>query len=377
MSEADTPLPIALVTTELRPGGAERNMVALAKGLVSRGFAPRVYSLAPSPPPGQDQLAQLLSQAMISVDFIGVQRSHQFFSAVRRLRRLLADHPPRLIQSFLFHANVVSAVAARGMSIPVVAGLRVAQRERIRGFVERRLTRHIDAFVCVSQGVADVAEQHAGLPRDKLHVIPNGIDAHRFANITPADLSQFGIAAGQKVVLSIGRLDRQKGVDVLLDAARQFLPQRSDVTLLIVGDGPERANLQRQVETSSLAKQVIFAPWRADSLSLLAAADVVAIPSRWEGMSNVLLEAAALARLIVVSDVEGTRDVLSSQVHDWIVPSEDSAALAAKIAQLIEADATAIQLAAANQQHVLNTFRLDKTISAYTELYRSLISSGK
>ena len=262
------------------------------------------------------------------------------------------------------------------MNIPMAAGLRVAQRERMRGFVERRLSRRVDAFVCVSQGVAAVARQQGGVPEEKLHVIPNGIAPQRFADVTPADLSRWGIASDHKVVLCIGRLDHQKGVDVLLNAACKFLPRQPGAALLIVGDGPERAKLTRQVATQAWRQRVVFAPWQSQSLPLIAAADVVAIPSRWEGMSNVLLEAIALGRPVAAADVEGMRDVLSDQGQQWLAPAEDSSALAQVVVNLLSRESETRAIAQANQQRVFSHFTLDNTLTRYANLYRSLTTPG-
>ena len=368
------PLPIAFVTTELRPGGAERNLVALAAGLDRGQFRSRVYSLAPRPPGDQRQLVKLLDDAAVEVNFIGVEKSRQFFTAVRRLRRLWVTERPALVQSFLFHANVVSAVAARKLGVPVVAGLRVAQRERLRAFVERRLSRHIKAFVCVSQGVANVAHEVGGIPREKLHVIPNGIDPRRFNNVTPADLSRFGIQTGHQVVLFLGRLDRQKGADVLIEAAREFLSRAPDSVLLIVGEGPEKAELTRQAETIS-SERIIFAPWQPDPLPLIAAAGLVAIPSRWEGMPNVLLEAAALGRPFVASDVEGVKEILPSQADDRIVPPEQPSALAAAILQTLSAGESQT-VTESILAHVFENYALKNSVRSYADLYRAILGGN-
>ena len=367
------PRRIALVTTELRPGGAERNLVALAIGLHRENFLPHVYSLAPPPPAGADLLVTKLQAANVPVSFVGVRRSWQFFTAFARLREMLHQQSPELVQSFLFHANVVSAAACRHWDLPVVAGLRVAQREVLRRFVQRRLANRFAAFVCVSQGVAKIASEGGGV--EKVHVIPNGLEAERFEDVTKCDLSAFGIKADQRVILYLGRMQRQKGVDVLIDAAKTFLPQLENTVLLLVGDGAERERLQRQIQGHLVSDRVVFAPWQPDPLALISAADLVVIPSRWEGMSNVLLEAAALAKPIVATEVEGVREMLSSLGQANLVCPDDPTALSKKIVEALD-DEHSEEIAGTNRQFVWNQFPLEETISAYATLYRSLIDCG-
>jgi hypothetical protein len=115
-----TPLRIALVITELEVGGAEQSLVRLATGLDRARFEPVVYSLAPLPPAGKDQLVRTLAEARIEVHSLGARRWWQFFLATRQLAKLLRRQQPQIVQSFLFHANVVGAMAARQANVPHV-----------------------------------------------------------------------------------------------------------------------------------------------------------------------------------------------------------------------------------------------------------------
>ena len=371
------PARIALVTTELRPGGAERNLVSLAKSLDRENFVPHVYSLASRPPAGEDILVTELQAAGVPVSFVGIKRSWQFFTAVARLRELLEQQSPDLVQAFLFHANVVSAMACRRSEIPVVAGLRVAQREMLRQFVDRRLVHRYAAFVCVSQAVADLAQSAGRLPAEKVHVIPNGIDPDRFADVVPADVTQLGVPVESRVVLFMGRMTQQKGADILLQAASEFLQRADDAVLLLVGDGTEKSRLQQKATESAVANRIVFAPWQRDSLALIAAAHLVVIPSRWEGMSNVALEAAALGTPVVATDVEGVRESLPPEAQALIVSPRDSAALAKAISQALSDSKLTADLAEANRKFVRKYLTLQRMSASYSALYLSLIQGGE
>jgi len=366
------PARVALVTTELRPGGAEQNLVQLAAGLDRARFAPHVYSLAPAPEASRQQLVARLREEVIPVSFVNVRRPWQFFTAVRRLRAMLDRQRPDLVQSFLFHANVVTAAAAQRMNVPLVAGLRVAQRERLRQFVERRLADRFAAFTCVSGAVADGATS-GGLPGDKLHVIPNGLDLRRFEDVHPVDLTTLGVSDGQRVVLFIGRFHRQKGADLLIEAARRFLPRLRETTLLLIGEGPEKPRLQKQAQRYGLAGRVVFAPWQADALPIIAAADLLVLPSRYEGMSNVLLEAAALGKPIVATDVEGVREVLGEDALDQIAPPGDVKVFADNVLQLFNNRSAMAAAGAANRRRAADRFSLPETVRRYADLYGRLL----
>jgi glycosyltransferase involved in cell wall biosynthesis len=183
---------------------------------------------------------------------------------------------------------------------------------------ERLAARWADAVVCVSAGERGAGEA-AGVRARRWAVIENGVDLDRFR---PADRAaaraRLGLPAGPLVVC-VGRLSRQKGQDVLLRA----WPPVSGATLALVGDGPDRAALE-----AAAPPGVLFAGRRDDVADWYAAADVVAVPSRWEGMALAALEALACGRQVVGSDVAGMRELGPVDV----VPPDDAEALAAALA---------------------------------------------
>jgi len=166
-----SPRRLAFVITELEPGGAERCLVELATRLDRSRFSPVVYSLGPAPAEGKQTLVARLSAAQIPTRFLGFCRMRAYFAAVRRLAELLREQQAEIVQTFLFHANVVGAQAAKAAGVPhVVTGIRVADPRWWRTAVERMATASADRFVCVSQNVADFcrrrgfAAERPGLP---------------------------------------------------------------------------------------------------------------------------------------------------------------------------------------------------------------------
>ena len=118
--------------------------------------------------------------------------------------------------------------------------------------------------------------------------------------------------AGRDVVTCIGRLDRQKGLDWLLETAAIWLPQLPRCDLLLVGQGPERRKLEAQCRGLGIGDRVHFAGWRPDVAEILAASRLLVLPSAWEGMPNVVLEAMAAGLPVVATDVEGVRELLGA-----------------------------------------------------------------
>ena len=311
----DARLRIAFCVTELDPGGAERALVELATGLDRRRFSPRVYCLS-----GRGALVDRLEAAGIETVLLRA-RSRRDLGVVRRLKNELLRQRPHVLQTWLFHANLAGRLAGWWAGVPVIlSGIRVAERRSTWPLRLDRWTQSlVDAHVCVSAAVRDFSQQVAGLDRRKLRVIPNGVDARRFAEAQAWDGRTVGIPPESPVMVAAGRLDRQKGFDLLLQAIAAGGPFPRDPHWVVVGEGPERANLERQIEERGLTQSVHLLGWRPDLPEILKGATGFVLSSRWEGMPNVVLEAMAAGLPVVAFDVEGVRELVVEQDTGWIV----------------------------------------------------------
>jgi len=289
------------------------------------------------------------------------------------LRRLLARQKPELVQTFLFHANLLGRLAARRVGVPrVLSGIRVAEwHNRWHLRLDRLTSSMVDRYVCVSQAVADFSAHVGKLPEDRLVVIPNGVDSKKYP-AQPADLQSLGIEAGHRVVIWVGRFEPQKGVRWLVESAPGWLTKSPDRSLLLVGKGPERQSLERWCQRQGLGSQVHFAGWRSDVPQLLAASQILVLPSRWEGMPNVVLQAMASRLPVVATDVEGVRELLGPEAEQQTVLFGDSAALASRIEWLLTHSQEAAQLGHSNRLRAQNQFSLKRMVRTYEALWRSL-----
>ncbi|MFM2094990.1 MAG: 2-deoxystreptamine glucosyltransferase [Planctomycetota bacterium] len=365
---------VALATTELAVGGAERCLTQLALGLDRQQFAPEVYSLAARPDPARAQLVEQLEQAGIPVHFINATSSSQLPAAIARLSGLFEEQRPDLLQTFLFHANVVGTFAARRAGVQrIVHGIRVADPRRWRHWLERVATRHASRVVCVSRSVAKFARHRCGIPSEKIIVIPNGIDLSRFASYQAISPDQLGLHASKNVFTCVARLDRQKGIDWLLESLPSLLEEFPHHDLLLVGDGPDREILEATARINKIADRVHFLGWRHDVLAILQASSAMVLPSRWEGMPNALLEAMACGLPVLATRVEGVEEVVGPFAEEQLVNHGDSESLRSKLANLLRDPAHAKQLGLANQRHVDEHFSLSQMIAAYSRLYRQLL----
>ena len=371
-----TRIGVALVITELEFGGAERCLTNLALGLDRSRFSVAVHSLAPRPPVHKQQLVARLEAAAIPVQFVGARSYRQFGGAVGRLRRQLEAQRPDIVQTFLFHANVVGALAARRLAgTLVVGGVRVADPSRWRHWLERWVARYVSCLVCVIQSVADFCVSTAGLPADKLLVIPNGIDVGCYGQGVRAEPASYGIAPGRRAIVFVGRLDQQKGLDWFLGLCPALLSALPDHDVLLVGEGPQRKSLEVQAQTLGLRERVHFAGWRADVPGLLAAAAMAVLPSRWEGMPNFLLEAMASGLPVVCTRAAGVEELLGPLAAEQSVPLGDGSGLVSKAVRIAHDRSWADQLGRENRQRAERHFSLPAMISSYERCYCRLAGS--
>src|SRR5262245_55645995 len=150
------PKRLAFVITELNPGGAERCLVELATRIDRQRFSPVVYSLGPPPADDRQALVNRLAEAGVPTQFLGLSGWLQYFRAVNRLAAMLREQQPDIVQTFLFHANVVGSRAARLAGVPrVFTGMRVADPRWWRILLERAAAQSADRYICVSQNVSE------------------------------------------------------------------------------------------------------------------------------------------------------------------------------------------------------------------------------
>ncbi len=371
------PVPLAFVITELEFGGAERCLVRLACGMARRRFSPSVYCLAPRPAAGQDQLVRQLEASGIPVHFLGLRSAWQFPFALFRLRREWSRQAPAVVQSFLFHANVVSALTPSHSPRPaIVSGVRVADPAGWRRRTEAWTSRRVDRVVCVSRSVADFCAAQAGFPQDKLVVIPNGIDVDALSGAR-GPIPEGLVGRGRRMLLFVGRLHPQKALDWLLSLAPDLLMRLSEHDLVLVGQGPQQAELERMVAAAGLESRVHFAGWRADIPELLAACDLLLLPSRWEGMPNIVLEAMAGGRPVCATRADGVQELLGGQSEAQTADFGDRQRFIANAVRLVQDRQLATRIGQANRRRAAEQFSLTAMIRAYEQLYEHLLSPAR
>lgn len=371
MSDIESPIPIAFCITGLQPGGAERALVQIVKRLNREKWAPVVYSLT-----GTGPLVADLQAAGVPTEILHT-RSAWDVSIIWKLARKFKEQKPVLLQTFLFHANFAGRIAARRSGVPhIVSGIRVSEKRKNGHLLLDRLTnRLVDFNICVSQSVAEFSIRAGKLPESKVTVIPNGVDFELFASAEPLDLSLWGIPADAKVVLFVGRLDPQKAPGDLLTAFGRFAEQAPDFHLLFVGEGPLKTELQQSANQLSCAERVHFAGWQSQIPQLMRAADCLVLPSLWEGMPNVVLEAMASGLPVISTEVDGVSELIQQGEQGTLVAQRSPAEIQQALQALATQPASFRKMAGNAQDTVKKEFTWDSIAHKYEQVYEKILSS--
>jgi glycosyltransferase involved in cell wall biosynthesis len=365
---------IDFVITELFVGGAEKCLTDLVIGLAKRGDQVRVFSIGRLPSGPQAALVKRLQDANVSIESGESDSIWDLPQAVRRLRNWLHQSPADIVQSFLFHANVITALAIHSKTKSrFIGGLRVAQPNRFRNFLERRAIASMDHLVCVSEATGQFACGALKCPIDKWTTIPNSIDVSRWQDGPAYDWSHLNWSSNSVVTLFVGRLHPQKNIECLQRNIDAIAPIGSDRRLLIIGDGPLGPSLRSWVDSIGLDR-VQCIPWQADIGPFMRASRVLVLPSHYEGMPNVVMEAMASGLPVVTSRVEGSEELLGDTRDAQSFEVGDETSMVRLISHFADHSQAARQIGLENQNRMRDHFSIEKMVDRYRDLYQSRLS---
>jgi starch synthase (maltosyl-transferring) len=373
---------ILYLITSSGVGGTELALWQLLRRLDRSRWEPTVVSLKP---PGET--ASRIRELGIEVFSPGIGEETggfaalELFLAARRLPRLLGGRRFDIVHSLLFRAHLLGRLAAPRIGARAVVNSYRSSTEAGSGWLlraDRWTSTRVTRFHLQSPGLAAALQLRLGVEPGRCVVIPNGIDlaaadaalairrdeARRRFSLFPTDLA----------VVCVGRLHEEKGVNNLVGAFHALLQAQPTARLLLAGDGPARRLLETTVEALRLGPFVRFLGTLADPWPLLAAADVFALPSLWEGMPNALLEAMAARLPAVATAVGAVPEMVADGQEALLVPPGDAGALARALAQLAADPARRREMGAQARRRVEKTYRIEATVALTERLYGELIT---
>ena len=363
----NTPLCLAHVNAESGFSGGEVQVFLLLEGLGRLGHRNVLFC--------QPGSASAVEAARRGIDWRAVpMRGEIDLPAVLALRDGFRRARVDLVHLHTGRATWLGGLAAWAAHLPAITTRRMDRRVKAGWRTQLVYTRLVRAVVAISAGVAERLAE-GGVPRQRTHVIFSAVDpaALRPAVDARATRAALGAAPETVVALTPAALIPRKGIDVLLEATARLVGRGVDLAVWIAGEGPERAALERQAQRLGLAERVRFLGERRDVADLLAAADVVVMPSRREGLGIAALEAMAAARPVIASAVGGLREAVVDGRTGILVPPDDPAALAEALARVVRDAALRARLGAAGPARIEEGFSAAQMVAAYAQLYRLVL----
>lgn len=348
------------VVTTLDTGGAESHLLALAGGQAARGLTVDIAYLRGDP--AREQAFALRGVRALRV---GPGRRRPGPLALVSLVRLLARG-----RYDVLHAHLVEAELLTALALLVAPGRRFVvtkhnddpfwHRAPVRQ-IARWVARRADRVIGISEHVARAFVQ-LGLPAATMRAVHYGLDPASPGDRAAARAA-LGLPPDAPVVGTVGRLVPQKGHDLLVAALAHLPP---DVHLAIIGEGERRDALLQQARTLGLDDRVHLAGWRPDAAALMAAFDLFALPSRWEGFGLVLLEAMAQSLPVVASRVSAIPEIVIDGETGRMVPPDDVPALAVALSHVL---ASPGRLGANGRRRLEQCFTVDRMVDATLAAY--------
>jgi len=368
---------IIFVITSTGVGGAEKMLYHTITGLDPARYSIRLCSLKE-----KGVYARTLEKRGIPVYCLGMREGTTAAGWIDSLRVLLLlfiyfiKERPTIVHSFLFRANITARITAWLSGVPVcISSVRVMGGEaQYCHFIERLTAFMVDRYTAVSEQVKNHIVAQAGVPENKISTIYNGVPSEgSSASAEPPFMNFPGLHPGDRVVMTAGRLHRQKGYDCLIKAIAQLQRSFPSVKLIILGEGEEENNLKKLADLLDLTGKVIFAGLCPDPGTLLQTAELFVLASRWEGMPNVILEAMAAGKAVVATEVGGIPAIVVRGVTGVLVPPEDVHALSHAMKELLEDEGRAQAMGAAGRERVGQHFSIAAMVNKTENLYQELL----
>ena len=372
------------VIDSLHGGGAEISLLEVIPGLANRGVKTSIVTL-------------LSDDGVLEgrVDALGVRRIRMRrrgpLGRTLELRRIIQAEQPDILHTTLLFSNLAGRIAARTVHMPVVTTLanqdygpehRANSRYGACGVYAVQAADLLTAplttrFHAVSTDVARVMSRRLKIPMDRIEVVYRGRDPARLGQPsverrfrTRAALS---IEARAPVVLSVGRLDRQKGVETTIEAFRGLVARIPEAVLLVVGrPGNASAVVQARAQGVSAIR---FLGHRSDVPDLMCAADVLSFPSRWEGLGGTLVEAMAMRLAIVASNIPPLSEAIGDVGWPLVMPDDAPALEEALMATVLERGGRNEARKDAAAKRFRELFSAEAASDGMAGLYRDILRS--
>jgi glycosyltransferase involved in cell wall biosynthesis len=364
---------LVLLTTSLSWGGAQVQLVRLARELKRRGWDVGIISMLEP-----ELFSEELESTGIRVASLKMQRGSADLGALARAVVILRRWRPAVLCSFLYHANLLGRVAGRLAGIPVIVSS--IRNENFGGSTRDRIVRLTNwashAVTTNSRLAATKLAERRVVAGDRVRVIPNSIVVSEFERDPDERYrlrGELGVGEDEFLWVAVGRLDMAKDYPTLLAAVERLVAAGQPTALRVAGDGPLRGALEVQVRDLGLEERVAFLGPRRDCPALYGAADGFVLSSLWEGLPNVIMEALAAGTPVVATRVGGVGELVEDGQSGFLVPPRDAPALVDAMRRLMDTPVEErMRMGLRGRAHMEREYGVESITDMWESLYEDL-----
>ena len=356
-------------------GGAEKKLLELAHHFNKDKFHTTICSLGL----GDEITVEFEKLKDTGINVVIIPRRTRFdFTHVFKVANFMREQKIDVVMTTLNYADVIGLIAGR------LAGVKAAfSWETISApewLYKRRLWPYLFAIkfcnrvISVSEATQTWLIEKRKVPAEKVEVIPYGVNLEEFNTHDNSNLrKELGLGKDIPIVGMVGRLHPQKGHTYLIQAAKLITKKRANVQFVLIGDGKLRSKLESETEENNLSDNFHFLGFRSDVSQLIQGFNIFVLPSLYEGLPNVVLEAMATAKPVVATPVDGTKEAVVDGETGLLVPQKDPAALAEALLKLIENPEKLQEMGQKGRKRVEEKFSLVKQVQSFEQLYHNHI----
>jgi|AntDeeMetagen285_2_1112576.scaffolds.fasta_scaffold02874_2 glycosyltransferase involved in cell wall biosynthesis len=370
-----------LLITALCVGGAERTLVDLANGLDPAEYDVTVWTIFSEAPLAADLDDHITVRSLTDSgrvengSVVGANNPLAYVTAPLRFCYAAWAERPDVIQSFLIFDNVVARLAGVVCPATIITGVRSVPNDRslLREGLDRLTIGLADVIVSNSASGAEYATD-LGADPESVTVVRNGRDVEHYQSAdATAVRAELDVGDDELVVGTVGRLLERKGYFELLTAWCDVQTSVPNARLVLAGDGQDREELEAHAADLGCTDSVEFLGNRGDVPELLAAMDVFAFPSHFEGLPGAVIEAMAAGLPVVATPVDGTPELLDAFRSALFVPVEDPDQLAWALTRALQSPVLRRELGAAAQGDAEESFTIDAMVHGFETVYADVL----
>jgi len=357
-------------------GGAEKKLLELVKRMDRKRFRTVICSLGLEGSSGNisEDFKKLKEHG---IEVLEIPRKHRIdIDLLYKLIQIIKSRQIDVIMTTLYYADIMGAVTGTIGGVKAVFFWETISSPE--WLVPRRLISYraaaklCDKVISVSQRTADFLVEDRKISPDKIKIIPYGVDLEKYNNGNDNKIRrQLNIKAKDKIIGMVGRLVVQKGHIYLIEASERIVKKYPDVKFLIIGEGELRSDLEKRVRDRQLDDNFIFLGSRDDVPDLLKVIDIFTLPSLFEGLPNVVLEAMASGKPIVATAVDGTREAVIHGQTGVLVPPKDPEQLTEALCDLLDNPQKALDYGEKSRKRAEEYFSLEQQVKSFENLYEN------